>query len=129
MCESYNSFLITCNNYEQNSAHLYRCFYRHLKILYMPLYYYFFLFILLSIIFLVFRSLFLRKKNISVELFFKALRDENSGHFEEAVITYESALNEVKKIRFHSNLKNKIIAKLKVLHTYIEYKNDLLFIR
>ncbi|THU40459.1 hypothetical protein FAM09_11400 [Niastella caeni] len=90
----------------------------------MPFYYYFFLLIMLAIIFLVFRSLFLRKRNISVELFVKALRNENSGHFEEAVINYECALQEVKKIRFHSSLKNKIIEKLKVLHTFIEYKNN-----
>jgi hypothetical protein len=95
----------------------------------MPVYYYFFLLIVLSIIFIVIRSLFLRKRNISVELFVKALKNENSGHFEDAVVTYESALNEVKKIRFHHSLKNKIIEKLKILHTYIEYQNNLRFIR
>jgi len=100
-----------------------------LKILYMPFNYYLFLFIGFSIIFLVVRSLVLRKKNISVELFNKALKNENSGHFEEAVVTYESALNEVKKIRFHGNLKNKIVEKLKVLHTLIEYNNGIRFIR
>jgi hypothetical protein len=91
----------------------------------MTLYYYFFLFIFLSIIFLVIRSLFLRKRNISVEFFVKALSNENNGNFEEAVINYECALQEVKKIRFHRNLKNKIIAKLKVLHTFIDYKNNM----
>ena len=75
------------------------------------------------VIFLAIRSFVLRKKNISVELFYKALKNENSGHFEEAKVTYESALNEVKKIRFHSNLKNKIIEKLKVLHSVLNYKN------
>jgi hypothetical protein len=91
----------------------------------MPFYYYFFLFIVLSIIFLVFRSLFLRKRNISVDLFVEALRNENSEHFEEAVINYECALQEAGKLRFHRNLKNKIIGKLKVLHTFIEYKNNM----
>ena len=47
----------------------------------------------------------------------EAQKNENDGHFEEAVITYESALDEVKKFRFHGNLKNKIIGKLKVLNT------------
>jgi hypothetical protein len=91
----------------------------------MTFYYYLFLFLLLSIIFLVIRSLLLRKRNFSVELFVKALSNENNGNFEEAVINYECALQEVKKIRFHSNLKNKIIEKLKVLHTFIEYKNNM----
>ena len=93
--------------------------------MYMPFYYYFFLLLILSIIFLVFRSLFLRKRNISVELFVKGLSNENNGNFEEAVVNYECALQEVKKIRFHNNLKNKIIEKLKVLHTFIEYKNNM----
>ena len=88
------------------------------------MYFYFILFIALSIIILVIRAFVLRKKNTSLELFFKALHYENSGRYEEAVITYESALVEVNKIKFHSSLKNKIIEKLKVLHTYIDYKND-----
>ncbi len=103
--------------------------YRYLKNLFMPFYNYFFLLIMLSIIILLILFFVLRKKNISVELFVNALRNENNGHFEEAIITYETALNEVKKIRFHSTLKNKIIEKLKVLHTVIEYKNNLHFIR
>ena len=90
----------------------------------MTFYYYLFLFILLSIIFLVIRSLLLRKRNFSVELFAKALSNENNGNFEEAVINYECALREVKKIKFHNNLKYKIMEKIKVLHTIIEYKNN-----
>lgn len=93
----------------------------------MPFYYYLFLLILLSIIILVIRFFVLRKKNISVELYAEALKDENNGHFEAAVVTYESALNEVKKIRFHNDLKNKIIEKLKILHTSIEFTNNLRF--
>jgi hypothetical protein len=94
----------------------------------MSLYYYFFLIIGLSLLFLLVRSLVLQKKTISSRLFVEALRDENCGHFEEAVVTYENALCEVKKRRFHSGLKNKIVDKLKVLHTAIEYKNSFHFI-
>lgn len=90
----------------------------------MPFHYYFFLIIGLSIIFLVIRSIVLRKKHISVELFSKALKNENNGHYEEAVITYKIALSEVKKLRFHSRLQSKIIEKIKLLHTLIEYKNS-----
>jgi hypothetical protein len=95
----------------------------------MPFYSYFFLLIVLFLIILLIRFFVLRKKNISVELYIEALRNENNGHFEAAVITYETALNEVKKIRFHSSLKNKIIQKLKLLHTVVEYNNNLHFIR
>ena len=74
-------------------------------------------------------SLFLKKKNLPVELFVEGLRYENDGHFEEAIVNYENALDKVKKKRFQSSLENKIIQKLKVLHTMIEYKKSLLFIR
>jgi hypothetical protein len=74
-------------------------------------------------------SIFFRKKNLPVELFVEGLRYENSGYFEEAILTYENALTEIKKEKFHGNLKNKIIQKLKVLHTIIEYKKSLLFTR
>jgi hypothetical protein len=82
------------------------------------------LFIVLAIIFLVIRSLVLRKKHISVELFAKALQNENSGQYEEAVVLYENALSEVEKIKFHSGLRAKIVEKLKLLHTIVDYQNS-----
>jgi hypothetical protein len=86
--------------------------------------YCFLLLILLSIIFMVIRSLVLRKTHISVELFARALQNENSGQYEEAVVLYESALTEVEKIKFHSGLRNKIIEKLKLLHTIVDYQKS-----
>lgn len=84
--------------------------------------------IMLPLIIFLFRRVFLRKKNVPDELFAEALRNENSGYFEMAIIKYEKALNEVKKDRFQgSSLKSKIIEKLKVLHTVIEYKNGFHF--
>jgi hypothetical protein len=81
----------------------------------------------LTIIYL-FRRFGMQKKNVPGELFAEALRNENSGHFETAIVTYERALNEARKVRFQSNdLKSKIIEKLKVLHTVIEYKNGFHF--
>jgi len=72
----------------------------------------------------------MHKKSIQVRLFSEALKNENSGHFAEAITRYETVLNEVKKNRFRGNsFKNKIIEKLKVLHTITEYKNNLCFIR
>jgi len=76
----------------------------------MPFYDYFFLLMLLSITILLIYFFIVRTKNVPVELFVEALRNENNGYFEQAVITYEIALNEVNKIRFNSTLKNKIIA-------------------
>lgn len=95
----------------------------------MPLYYYFIIFIGLLFIILPFRSLLSPKKNISVDLFNEGLRNENNGLYEEAVINYENALMEVKKTRFHSTFKNKIIEKLKILHSLIEYNNSVRIIR
>jgi hypothetical protein len=74
-------------------------------------------------------SLFLKKKNLPVELFVEGLKYENDGHFDEAIINYENALSEVKKNRFHRDLENKIIQKLKVLYTISEYKKNTQFIR
>jgi outer membrane protein assembly factor BamD (BamD/ComL family) len=95
----------------------------------MPLYFYCILFIGLSFITLFIRSLVSSKKNISVELFNEGLRNENNGQYEKAVANYESALNEVNKTRFHKTFKNKIIDKLKVLHTLIDYNNGVRMIR
>ena len=95
----------------------------------MPVYYYILVIIVVSIAILIIRSRVLQRKNIPVELFVKALQNENSGNFDQALISYESALMEVNKIRFHGNLKNKIIEKIKLLHTLIEYRNSFHLIR
>ena len=85
--------------------------------------------IVLSVVILFTRYLLQKKKNIPVRLFAEALRKENSGHFEKAVITYQNALDEVKKVRFHHRLETKIVAKLKVLNTVIAYTNNSHFTR
>ena len=54
-----------------------------------------------SVIVFIISSLFLKKKNLRVELFVEGLKYENDGHFDEAIINYENALSEVKKNRFH----------------------------
>ena len=74
-------------------------------------------------------SLFLKKKDLPVELFVEGLRYENDGHFDEAIMNYENALSEVKKNRFHGDLKNRIIQKLKVLYTISEYNKNIQFTR
>ena len=95
----------------------------------MQLYYYLFMAIAALIFILLARYLILKKKNVSVRLFAEALKNENRGQFEEAVITYQTALDEVKKIRFHSTLEHKIVNKLKVLNTVIAYTHNARFTR
>lgn len=87
-----------------------------------------FIMILLLIIFIM-SIIFQKNKNVPVELFFQGLKLENNGHFAEAISNYENALHEVKKSKFHSDLKNKIVQKLKTLHTILEYNNSLGFTR
>src|SRR6187549_4281866 len=72
-------------------------------------------------------SIFLRKKNLPVELFTEGLKYENDGHFDEAIINYENALSEIKKNRFHRDLENRITQKLKVLYTISEYQKNIQF--
>ena len=74
-------------------------------------------------------SLFLKKKNLPVELFIEGLKYENDGHFDEAIMNYKNALLEAKKNRFQEDLENKIIQKLKVLNTIIEYQRNFGFAR
>jgi hypothetical protein len=90
----------------------------------MPFYFYFYIAIVLIIVVLVIRWFVLQKKNIPVVLFDKALKSENSGQYEEALLNYENALREVKKIKYHKDLKIKITAKLKVMRTIIDYQNN-----
>ena len=72
-------------------------------------------------------SIFLRKKNLPAELFTEGLKYENDGHFDEAIINYENALSEIKKNRFHRDMENRIIQKLKVLYTISEYQKNIQF--
>ena len=95
----------------------------------MQLYYYLFPAVTLLLVASFVRFVILKKKNITVKLFSLALKNENNGRLEEAVTSYECALVEVKKIRFHSVLQKKITEKLKVLNTMIEYDRNCQFMR
>ena len=91
----------------------------------MPLFYYILFVMLLMLILVFIRHYFLRKNSIPVQLFAKGLENENSGYYREAVASYETALNEVKKKKYHNNqLESRIVAKLKVLRTMIDYENS-----
>jgi len=75
------------------------------------------------------RNIYVWRNEFPTELFMKALKNENKGKFEEAVITYETALMEFNKSTFHREFKNKIMGKIKLLHTVIEYQKNTHFIR
>jgi hypothetical protein len=71
-----------------------------------------------------YRRFVLPEKENPGKLFSEALRNENNGYFEIAIINYEKALKEVKgNGLLKSNLRSKIIAKIKILYTVIDYKN------
>lgn len=80
--------------------------------------------VLLIALFLL-RVLFYSKKNISEKSFSIALQNENNGNYEEALLNYEIALAHVKKMKHHKDLKGKILEKIKVLHTVIQYQKNL----
>jgi hypothetical protein len=50
-----------------------------------------------------------------------ALENENNGNYEEALNNYKIALGEVKKTKRNKDLRIKIVDKIKVLHTVIDY--------
>jgi hypothetical protein len=103
--------------------------YKQYKNSFMTIFQYLLFIIIALLIASIISSLFLKKKDLPVELFVEGLRYENDGHFDEAIINYENALSEVKKNRFHRDLENRIIQKLKVLHTISEYKKNIQFTR
>jgi hypothetical protein len=92
-------------------------------------YYYFFSFIILSIIVVLVYSFTTWRKGVPVELFVRALKEENNGDFEQALAGYEIALYEFEKTKSNNSMRNKIIEKLKVLHLVIDYQNSIHFIR
>jgi len=50
-----------------------------------------------------------------------ALENENSGNYQEALNNYKIALGEVKITKRNRDLRIKILEKIKVLHTVIDY--------
>jgi hypothetical protein len=91
----------------------------------MPVYYYILFVALLMIMLVLIRHYLLRTNSIPVQLFAKGLENENSGYYQAAVASYETALSEVKKKKYHNNqLESRIVSKLKVLKTMIEYESS-----
>ena len=88
-------------------------------------YYSFLLIIPVVILFLLIRHLVGKKKDNAVTLFKAALKEENTGRFQAAIIQYELALQEAEKKGFDKSLRLLINEKLKVLHTITEYEKEM----
>jgi hypothetical protein len=95
----------------------------------MQAWYFLYLLIILGVLFLLVRYLLLRRTSLSTQLFIEGKRAKNSGLYDEAAVSYENALSEMKKNWFHRSFKIKIREKLKILHTIRTYKKDQDFIR
>ncbi len=78
-----------------------------------------------AILFLLARHLVGKKKDNAVSLFKAALKEENTGRFEAAIIQYELALQEAERKGFDKSLRLLINEKLKVLHTITEYEKEM----
>lgn len=79
-------------------------------------------FVLLCGLILIIRKLIRNRANTPDSLLVEALRYENNGLYEKAVVSYQAALEKIKKVRSQRMLQSKISQKLKVLHTLIEYE-------
>lgn len=78
-----------------------------------------------AILFLLVKHLVGKNKGNAVSLFKAALKEENAGRFEAAILQYELALQEAEKKGFDKSLRLLINEKLKVLHTITEYEREM----
>jgi len=88
-----------------------------------------YLILLLSASFLLLRYFIQKRFSSTTQLYNKALRVENLGNYEEALLSYENALKEVKKFKFNRRLENKIVDKISVLRTTSDYLASQKFVR
>ena len=62
------------------------------------------------------------KKNNSIRLFYIALKSENNSHFIQAIDEYETALEEIKRTGNNAQLRIRIMEKIKLLNTVLQYQ-------
>jgi len=79
---------------------------------------------LIIIILLIGKTIIQKNRQSSVSLYVKALKDENSGNLEGALANYKSAYEEAAKTRFQENMKERILNKMKVLHSMKGYNKQ-----
>jgi hypothetical protein len=99
------------------------------KTSYMPLYIYL-IFITLGIILLYcIRFLVSYQSNIPTAFFIAAIKEENNGRYEEALVNYQSALDELERSHDFGSMKYRVIEKKKLMYTIIAYKKNSRFVR
>jgi hypothetical protein len=100
-------------------------FVKKLKNEIMNSYYSFLLVLPAALLFLLVRYALGKKDSTAVSLYKAALKEENTGRFEAAIIQYELALQEAGKNGFDKSLILLINEKLKVLHTITKYEKEM----
>jgi hypothetical protein len=80
--------------------------------------------LLIITILLIGRSIIQNNRKSSVSLYIQALKDENSGNIDRALANYKSAYEEAAKTRFQENMKERILNKMKVLHSMKGYNKQ-----
>jgi len=67
--------------------------------------------------------LFRRKKYTYTSLYAEGIKNENNGSFAAALESYNNALAEVEKYKFHEKMKQQLLEKIKILKSTIEYES------
>ena len=62
------------------------------------------------------------KQNAHTELYSEGVRNENEGRYTLALRNYEDALSEIRKLRLSKKFGLKIVQRIKVLRTIINYE-------
>jgi hypothetical protein len=93
----------------------------------MSSYYSFFLVIPAALLLLLLKNALGNRDSTAVSLYKAALKEENTGRFEAAIIQYELALLEAGKKGFDKSLISLINEKLKVLRTISRYEKEMYF--
>jgi len=64
------------------------------------------------------------KKNSHTELYKEGVRNENDGQYTLALQNYEDALSEIRKLKVDNKFGDKILERIKMLRTLIDYENQ-----
>jgi hypothetical protein len=79
----------------------------------------------LFILIILVRTFGYRRKSLPARSFAAALKDENNGDYESALNGYEVTLMAMRKSKGYRSLRIKILEKIKLLHTVIDYRKNL----
>jgi hypothetical protein len=85
---------------------------------------YLLLFIMLIVLFFSIVLISYYKKNGHTELYREGARNENEGHYKLALQNYEDALTEIRKLKLDNKFGEKIVQRIKILRTLIDYEKN-----